>query len=254
MANPALEHFYAQQMNPSTERRVTLDDIVQKTAISLGLVFLFAAATWTVFTRMLAEGSTTGDYSSVGTLYAVGLVASLSTLGLSLLISFKKTVSPPLILLFAALEGVVLGIFSKGMALEFGNELIVSAVTATFITAASTLAVYKFFNVSVSDRMRKYVMIGMFSFVGIMLLDFVFMSFGASLGVGGLGPMGFVFSLIGLGLALFMLVVDFDSVEKAVEYGAPADEAWRLAFGLTVTLVWIYVNIVRLLAILRGSD
>ena len=77
--------------------------------------------------------------------------------------------------------------------------------------------------------------------------------FGSSLGFNGFGPMGLLSSVSGLGLGVLMLVLDFDFVERGVEAGLPDRESWRAAFGLTVTIIWIYIELLRILAILRGD-
>jgi uncharacterized YccA/Bax inhibitor family protein len=94
----------------------------------------------------------------------------------------------------------------------------------------------------------------MFGFVAISLLDFVLSLFNSSFGFNGFGPMGFVSSLIGLGLGVLMLILDFDFVERGIAAGLPERESWRAAFGLTVTIIWIYIELLRILAILRGND
>ena len=78
--------------------------------------------------------------------------------------------------------------------------------------------------------------------------------FGNAIGFNGFGPLGFVMSLIGLGLGVLMLILDFDFVERGIAAGLPERESWRAAFGLTVTIIWIYIQLLRLLAILRGQD
>jgi uncharacterized YccA/Bax inhibitor family protein len=129
--------------------------------------------------------------------------------------------------------------------------IVMQAVVGTFAAFIGTLAAYKFFNITVSDRMRKFTVAAMFGFVGVIFLDMILGFFGASLGVNGFGPIGFIFSLLGLGIGIFMLLLDFDMVEKGVAAGLPEQESWRAAFGLAVTLVWLYIEILRLLSFLR---
>ena len=118
---------------------------------------------------------------------------------------------------------------------------------------AGTLAAYKFFNIRVGATFRKWVVAAMLGFVAVSLLDLVLGLFHASFGFNGFGGMGFVSSLIGLGLGVLMLILDFDFVERGIAAGLPERESWRAAFGLTVTIIWIYVELLRLLAILRGN-
>lgn len=251
MANPALnkiQHNYRNSEPALNEGVVTLEKVIEKTIITLGLLVAFAAVTWFMVGNMAEQG----DFETIKQIQTLAVVFSFVALGLSFWISFKRNVSPPLILLFAAIEGVVIGFISKVISIQFDtNEMVFGAVLGTFVTAGATLAVYNFFDIKVTSKMRKIVMIAMFSFIGVSLLSFVLSMFGSSLGVNGYGPMGMLFSVIGIIIALFMLIIDFDAVEKSIEYRVPEKEAWRLAFALTVTMVWIYINLLRLLTALR---
>ena len=91
----------------------------------------------------------------------------------------------------------------------------------------------------------------MFGMVGLGLLQLVVGVFGGDLGIGSLTGIGFVFSLLGLVLGILMLILDFDFVENGIRAGLPERESWRAAFALTVSLVWIYTNLLRILAFMR---
>ncbi len=123
----------------------------------------------------------------------------------------------------------------------------------TFAAVAGTLAAYKFFNIQVSPKFRNWVVGAMFGFVAVSMLDLVLRLFDSSFGFNGFGPMGLLSSVIGLGLGVLMLILDFDFVERGIEAGLPERESWRAAFGLTVTIIWIYIEMLRILAILRGE-
>lgn len=231
---------------------MTIDSVVQKTGLTLGVVVLFAAATW------LLTGEI-GDESALGGLYALSMIGALGGFALSMVNSFKKVISPALVLVYAAFEGVFVGAFSKVLEGVFadpnGNQggLVIGAVLGTMAAVAGTLAAYKFFNIKVGQRFRMWVIGAMFGFVALSLLDFVLSFFGANFGFNGFGPMGLLSSVIGLGLGVLMLILDFDFVERGIAAGLPERESWRAAFGLTVTIVWIYIEILRILAILRGD-
>jgi uncharacterized YccA/Bax inhibitor family protein len=230
--------------------RMTIDSVVQKTAMTLGLTILVAAATW-VLTPSL-------DSASAGSIYLLAMVGAFGGFALSMVNSFKRVVSPGLVLAYAALEGLFVGAFSKVVDGSFGGPdgnggIVVGAVAGTFAAVAGTLAAYKFFNIRVTPTFRKWVVAAMFGFVAVSLLDFVLGLFGASFGFNGFGGMGFISSLVGLGLGVLMLILDFDFVERGIAAGLPERESWRAAFGLTVTIIWIYVELLRILAILRGD-
>jgi uncharacterized YccA/Bax inhibitor family protein len=225
--------------------RMTVDSVVQKTAISVALVFAAAFATWWWI----------GDVSDNADLGQVGMLAMLGAGGaflLSLVNSFKRMISPALVMAFAVLEGVALGAISALFEAQYPG-IVMSAVLGTFAAFAGTLAAYKFLDIKVGDKFRRGVIAGMFGMVGLGLLSLVLSLFGIQTPLYGNGPIGFLFALAGLVLGVFMLILDFDFVENGVAAGLPERESWRAAFGLTVSLVWIYTNLLRILAIMRGD-
>jgi len=233
---------------PSTTRStgpMTIDSVVQKTGLALGLTILAAAATWVLTPEI---GS-----SAANPIYVLATVGALGGFALSVVNSFKRVVSPALVLLYAALEGLFVGAFSKIIDASYGGGIVVGAVAGTFAAVAGTLAAYKFFNIRVSPTFRKWTFAAILGFVAVSMLDFVLSLFGASFGFNGFGGLGFISSLLGLGLGVLMLILDFDFVERGIEAGLPDSESWRAAFGLTVTIVWIYIELLRILAILRGD-
>ena len=165
--------------------------------------------------------------------------------------SFKRVISPALVLAFCALEGVALGAFSKFFEYQYGGGIVIQAVIGTFAAFAGTLAAYRFCDIKVSNKFRMGVIAAMFGMVGLGLLQLVVSLFGGNLGIYDLTWLGFGFLLLGLVLGIFMLILDFDFVENGIRAGLPERESWRAAFGLTVSLVWIYTNLLRILAILN---
>jgi uncharacterized YccA/Bax inhibitor family protein len=225
---------------------MTIDTVVQKTGITLGLAILTAAVTWVLTGDPRNPGAT-------GTLMMLWMGGAFAGLGLALVLSFKRTVSPGLVLAYAVVEGVFIGAMSKYFETLWPG-IVVGAVVGTVAAVAGTLAAYKFFNIQVSPRFRKFVVAAMFGFVALVLLDFVLSFFGAEIGFNNFGALGLVMSVIGLGLGVLMLILDFDFVERGIAAGLPEVESWRAAFGLTVTIIWIYIEILRILAILRGEE
>jgi uncharacterized YccA/Bax inhibitor family protein len=233
--------------------RMTIDSVVQKTGITMAVVILVAGATWVL----------TGDVDNqqtAGSLYLLSMVGAFGGFILAMVNSFKAVVSPPLVLAYAALEGLFLGAFSKVIEATFGDPqtgtpgLVIGAVLGTVGAVAGTLAAYKFFDIKVGEKFRTWVVAALFGFVALSLLDFVLQMFGNGFGFNGFGGMGLVASFIGLGLGVLMLILDFDYVERGIAAGLPERESWRAAFGLAVTIIWIYIELLRILAILRGND
>ncbi len=229
------------------QARMTIDSVVQKTGMTLGLLVISAALTWVL----------TGDPAdpeAARTLSMLWMGGAFAGLGLALVLSFKRTVSPGLVLAYAVVEGVFVGAMSKAFQSAFGEGVVTGAVMGTVVAFAATLAAYKFFDIQVGTKFRKWVVAAMFGFVAVTLLDFVLSLFGNAIGFNGFGTLGLVMSFVGVALGVLMLILDFDFVERGIAAGLPEQESWRAAFGLTVTLVWIYIEMLRILAILRGQD
>ncbi|WP_243059107.1 Bax inhibitor-1/YccA family protein [Nocardioides sp. SR21] len=227
---------------------MTIDSVVQKTAIALFVVIVTAGITWAMAPDIDAD-TTPADISGIIALASIG---SLAAFALSMVNSFKRIISPALVLLFCAAEGVALGAISLVFESMYPG-IVMSAVLGTFGAFAGTLAVYKFFNIKVTDKFRKMVIAAMFGMIAISLIEVVLSFFGAQIGLFGDGGVGLIFAVLGLALGVFMLVLDFDFVEQGVANGLPDREGWRAAFAMTVSLVWIYTNLLRILAIMRGD-
>jgi uncharacterized YccA/Bax inhibitor family protein len=235
---------------PVTTGPMTIDSVVQKTGIALGVVIVTAALTW------ILTGDVVGDNvadSNIARLYTFLMIGSFAAFGLSLVNSFKRVISPGLVLAFCVAEGVALGALSKFFETFVGQGIVVQAVLGTFAAFGGTLAAYKFFDIQVSNKFRTFVVAAMFGMVALGLLEMVLSAFSADIGLFGAGAMGLLFAVAGLVLGVFMLILDFDFVEQGVAAGIPERESWRAAFALTVSLVWIYTNLLRILAILNSD-
>jgi uncharacterized YccA/Bax inhibitor family protein len=226
--------------------RMTIDSVVQKTGLTLGMVILAAAATWYVTPDITSD-------AALGSLYSLAIIGAIGGFVLAMVNSFKRLISPALVIAYAAFEGVFIGGFSKVLEAQFGGGLVIGAVLGTMAAVGGTLAAYKFFNIQVGTKFRKWVIGAGIGFVAVSLFDVVLGMFGNSFGFNGFGPMGLLSSVIGLGLGVLFLILDFDFIERGIAAGLPDRESWRGAFGLTVTIVWIYIEMLRILAILRGD-
>ncbi len=235
---------------PPTTGRMTMDTVVEKTAITLGLVVISAAVTWFMIGDIYASAQ------AMSNAYMLAIGGAIVGLVLSLVISFRKKLNPLFIMTYSIVEGVFVGAFSKVISAYIGDATIVfQAVMATMIAFAATLAAYKFFNIRVTPKFRRIVTIAIFAFAAVTLVNFVLSLTGVldQGGLRGFNTLGLVVSLFAVGLAVFSLIMDFDYIERGIAMGLPEVESWRGAFGLTVTLIWMYLEILRILAILRSE-
>ena len=214
--------------------RLTMNDVMVKTGINLGLVAVGAAVAWNAPVLML-----------------LGLVGGLV---LGLVNSFKKKVSPILVMTYALMEGLLLGGLSAVVDMRYPGVAI-QAVLATLVVAGTTLALFANGKLRATPKLNKIFMIGA---IGYMAYGFISILgagiFGSSLNsfsIGGI-PLGLVVGLFAVALATYSLLLDFTTTSEAVEAGLPERESWRLAFGLTASLVWLYVEILRVLMYLAS--
>ncbi len=235
VATPSTETLDAMYgATPTITRRMTIDDVVVRTATLLGIVVVTGGGAWAL---RLSTGP--------------AIIAALAGFVIAMLVTVRRTINPPLILTYAALEGVFLGAISRVFELAYPG-IVVQAVVGTVATFAGILIAYKSGRIRVTPKFQKMVVGALFGLVGLMvvnLLASVFVSGGLGLRSG--GPLAIVFSLVCIGVAALSFALDFDAIEKGIARGAPERESWLAAFGLLVTLVWLYLEILRLLSYLR---
>ena len=221
----------------STTRYMTMDDVVTKTGLTFLVTVVAAAGIW-------ALPGTTG--------WALALPAILVGLVLGLFIAFKMISNPAATLAYAAVEGVFLGAISEAFDMRWPG-IVIQAVIGTLGVFAGMLVVYKTGAIRVTPKLTRWV-IG--ALVGVLVLVVVnliasFITPGG-LGLRDGGPIATIFSLVVIGVGAFSLLLDFDMADEAIRRGAPAKFAWYIAFGLLVTVVWLYLEILRLLSYLRN--
>lgn len=214
--------------------RLTMNDVLVKTAINLGLVVVGAVVAWYVPVLML-----------------LGLLGGLV---LGLVNSFKQKVSPVLVMAYALMEGMMLGGLSAIVNLRYPGTAI-QAVLATIVVAGVTLALFANGKIRTTPKLNKIFMIGALSYLGYGLVSMLTAGlFGFSLNsmsIGGI-PLGLPIALIAVAMATYSLLIDYTTTAEAVDAGLPQSESWRLAFGLTASLVWLYVEILRVLMYLAS--
>jgi uncharacterized YccA/Bax inhibitor family protein len=195
----------------TTTRYLTMDDVVTKTGVTFLVTVLTAAIVWSL----------------------------PGTMGWALALP-------------AVIVGLVLGAISEAFEDYFGGNIVMQAVIGTFGVFAGMLVVYKTGAIRVTPKFTRW-MIG--ALVGVLVLMFANIIAGfitpGGLGLRDGGPLAIVFSLVVIGVAAFSLLLDFDMADEAIRRGAPAKFAWYIAFGLLVTVVWLYLEILRLLSYFR---
>jgi uncharacterized YccA/Bax inhibitor family protein len=243
--NPYATNPYAQQA-PARSATMTMDDVVANTSMTLGTVVLTAVLSWVLLPV---------DEAHLGKSYGIAIGALLVAFVLSMVQSFKRTPVPALILAYAAFEGVFLGVISNTVSTYISPGVVVQAVLGTMAVFAGVLFAYKMRWIRVTRRFYGYVMAATVGFLLLMVVNLIFSVVGGGDGLGfRSGGLGIAFGVLGIILGACFLALDFKVVEDGIAYGAPREQSWLAAFGLTVTLVWIYTEMLRLLSILQGNN
>ncbi|CAM3871803.1 Bax inhibitor-1/YccA family membrane protein [Smaragdicoccus niigatensis] len=236
---------YGEYQQQAPTRAMTIDDVVTKTGITLGVLVVAAIVSF-----ILSAGN-----PGLAPLFVIG--GGLIGFILAMVGSFSRLMNnPALVLSYAAFEGLFLGAISHlfanvaiGGNAPNGSSIIIQAVLGTIGVFAGMLVVYKTGAVRVTPRFQRVMFGALIGVVVLMLGNLVasfFMDGGFGLRTG--GPIAIIFSLVCIGLAAFSFLLDFDAADQLIRAGAPEKMAWGVAFGLTVTLVWLYVEILRLLS------
>jgi len=219
------------------ERVVTMDDVVMKSFAMLALLLVGAFFGWN------APG--------------FAIIAAIAGLVLGLVNTFKKNVSPVLVVAYALLQGVFVGGISyiyQNLVVADGTNIVGNTIMSTMVAFGTMLFLFKTGIIKVDAKFTRMMMVAMVSYLVIAVISIIasFMGVGGGWGFYGVGGVGILLALFGVGLASFSLMLDFQSIRQAISMGLPEKESWRLAFGLTVTLVWLYLEMLRLFAILAG--
>ncbi len=230
-----LEDMYAQpSATPVRTGRLTYDDVVAKTGIMFAVLLVGAAIGWQV----------------PGLLW-VGLIVGLV---LGLVNSFKREPNPALMLAYAGFEGLFVGGISKYFE-DAWDGIVGQAVISTLVLFAVALFAYRSGRIRVTPKFQRGMFIALAGYGVLLLINLVSALFGGPTIWGGENPLlALAVSLFAVGLATLSLILDFDFIEKGVRNGLPERFAWTAAFGLIVTLVWLYIELLRLIAILRGDN
>lgn len=244
-ANPALGRNTFRGLAAAAGRAdvMTIDGTVNRTFILFLCLMVTAVFTWKTFMER--------QYAMVNTLMMIGFIAGAI---LALITIFKKTTAPVTAPLYALAEGLALGGISGMFELRYPG-IVIQAVALTFGTLFCMLFAYR----SGLIRPTKKFMLGVVAATGavclVYLASFVLGFFGVGIPyIHGSGPIGIGFSLVVVTIAALNLVLDFGFIEQGSSMGAPKYMEWYAAFGLMMTLIWLYLEILRLLVKLRSRD
>lgn len=245
------EAYTTDYQRSAVGRPLTVDDVVTKTGITLGVLSVAAIIS---YFAVAANQALAGPLTFIGAFGGLALVM-LATFG-------RKQDSKVIVLSYAALEGAFLGAVSFLMAaLSVGTSnagaLIGQAIMGTFGVFFGMLVVYKTGAIRVTPKFTRMLVGAMFGVLALMIGNLVLAMFGVGGGEGlGLrsgGTMAIIFSLVCIGIAAFSFLIDFDAADQLIRAGAPEKAAWGVALGLTVTLVWLYLEILRLLSYFQND-
>jgi uncharacterized YccA/Bax inhibitor family protein len=241
--NPALSDSTFSSEGRVLEHSMTLQGTVNKTGILLGILVLTAVYTWNLFFQ-------TGNPAAV---MPTAIGGAIGGFVLALITIFKKAWSPITAPIYAALEGLFLGGISAIFEYQYPG-IVIQATGLTLGTLASLLVLYKLGIIKPTENFRLMIVSATMGIAVLYLISMLMNMFGSG-GIGFIhsnGLFGIGFSLFVVSIAALNLVLDFDFIEQGAEMGAPKYMEWFGAFSLMVTLIWLYLEMLRLLAKLRS--
>ncbi|MEV0896242.1 Bax inhibitor-1/YccA family protein [Actinoplanes sp. NPDC049802] len=226
---------------PPAVQPMTIDDVVVKTVMLLGLTGISAIAAWNLIPDALIGPAWIG--------------AALVGLVLGLVISFSRMANPALVLTYAVIEGVFVGMVSKFFQDIMGYQgIVLQAVVATFGVFFLMAGLYKARVIRATPKFARALISVMAGLFAVMLINFVLALFDVNTGLRDSGPVGYIFSLVCIVVASLSFILNFNEIEEGVRMGLPQRYSWTAAFGILVGLVWLYIEILRLLSYFQGDD
>lgn len=252
-SNPVLSSriFERAEATYASDEKMTLNGTINKTALVILFVFASAYFVWQKFFAVFDPVNPMAASGSVTTYIAIGGIGGFIV---AMIATFSPKRSGFLTPVYAILEGMFLGGLSAMFEAQFPG-LVVKAVALTFMVFLSMLLVYRQRIIKVTGKFRRGMISAMMGLLFFYLASWIAGMFGANVSyLSGGGSFGLIFSLIVTGISAFSLLLDFDFIERGAAAGAPKYMEWYGVFGLLVSLVWLYVNILRLLSIFASRD
>lgn len=223
---------------------MTLNDVLNKLVIMFIGVLGGGLVGWFLVSRAAANGT------SFSTLMGFAMAAGIAALVIGIVNQVKRVASPLLSVLYSVLEGFLLGTLSGVLEIQWPG-IALQAVLGTGVVFAVVMVLFRSGKFRTSPKSRRIMTIVGFAFVGFLLINGLMGLFGGGMNTW-TGWLGVGIGAIGICIGAFYLVSDFEDIQSAVQNGAPKNFAWRCAFGLTLSIVWIYVEMLRLIASLRS--
>ena len=240
-----LQEMYNQPATPPAGETMSVETTIQKSAVSFGLLLVGAALGWVTTESM--------PFLWIG----AGLVGFV----LALVNIFKKEPSPALVLAYAGVQGIFVGGISAWYEMTYGGGIVAQAVIATLVVVGVTLALFASGKIRASKKATKVFLIAMVGYAVFSLVNLGMMMFGLTDNAFGLRselimgiPLGLILGVLVVIMAAYSLVLDFDFIQQGVRNRAPKKYEWSGVFGIMVTVIWLYLEILRMLAIVQSSD
>jgi uncharacterized YccA/Bax inhibitor family protein len=226
---------------PPAVQPMTMDDVVVKTVTLLGITGVSAVAAWNLIPDALLSAAWIGAA-------VVGLV-------LGLIISFSRMANPALVVAYAIVEGAFVGMVSKFFQEIAGYQgVVLQAVIATFGVFFLMAFLYRARVIRATPKFTRGLIAVMAGLFAVMLINFVLSIFGVNTGLRSNGALGIIFSIVCIVVASLSFILSFNEIEEGVRMGLPQRYSWTAAFGILVSLIWLYLEILRLLSFLQGDD
>jgi uncharacterized YccA/Bax inhibitor family protein len=219
--------------------RMTIDDVVVRMVGLLALVGISGGLTAAIV-----------PFESLGPIWITSAIVGLV---IGLIVSFKRIVSPPLIIAYAVIEGVFVGAVSKFYN-EFFDGIVIQAVLITFGIFFFMAMLFKAKIIRNSPKFAKFIGAAVIGAIVLMVGNLILGLFGYVSPLRDGSPIAILFSIAMIVLASLTFILDFDLVEKGIAQGAPKSVAWAASFGMLVSLIWVYLEVLRLLSYLRGEE
>ncbi|MFC3994852.1 Bax inhibitor-1/YccA family protein [Nocardiopsis sediminis] len=241
---PGQQPYGQPPMAPAAGGAMTIDDVVIRSGMTIGMVVLTAVVNFFLYT------------SNPGLALGLTFVGAIGALIMGLVIGFTQSTNAALILVYAALEGLFVGGISRVFEVSAGaapGALVTQAVFGTIFAFGTMLALYRLRIIRVTNTFVKVVSVALVAALVMLLANFVLGFFiPGGLGLREAGPLGIAVSLLMIVIACATLAIEFRGIEDGIAAGVPNKLAWQFAFGLTVSLVWLYIEMLRLVWMIQS--